>query len=245
MRIYCKKEIAELYIWLLHQSSYKNIGNAVPPLLSYIFADKVEQILQFYFWMEFSICTFIIFSSYLSVHVLQPIYYHTEYEPLSDAHLLFNNTVLIVCSTYGVKYSLYNANMFWQLRIGARRAPVALAQRHLCEELNNLETHSSAIQTGPNSAMGKRQAYESLVIQQRQLNDGNCDATLYGLLSSYSISTATRDNVAKLKSPPLVRVNDNGIIQLTNETKKFLSGNYVYTRLTNDCVVNMCPLQDQ
>ena len=93
--------------------------------------------------------------------------------------------------------------------------------------------------------MGKRQAYESLVIQQRQLNDGNCDATLYGLLSSYSISTATRDNVAKLKSPPLVRVNDNGIIQLTNETKKFLSGNYVYTRLTNDCLVNMCPLQDQ
>ena len=89
--------------------------------------------------------------------------------------------------------------------------------------------------------MGKRKAYKVLVIQQRQRNNKNCKVTLYSLLTSYSISTASIENRAKLHSPPLLDVNDKGIVQLTKETKKFIVGNYVYTRLQKDCVVNMCP----
>jgi hypothetical protein len=81
--------------------------------------------------------------------------------------------------------------------------------------------------------MGVRKAYEILVIQQRQRNDRSCKVTLYSLLTSYSISTASMNNRAKLHSPPLLDVNDKGIIQLTKETKKFIVGNYVYPRKDN------------
>lgn len=109
------------------------------------------------------------------------------------------------------------------------------------ELLSQLDDYETAIESGPNSALGKRSAYESLVIQQRQTFDGICYVTFFALITSYSFSSAKLKNKKKILAPPLLTVDVNGVITLTSHTKKFSIGEYVFTRLRKDCVVNLCP----
>ena len=106
------------------------------------------------------------------------------------------------------------------------------------EIIEYLDDEESAVESGPNSALGKRRAYENLVVQQRESYDDQCFVTLFTLLSSYSISTS---KVLKLSPPPLLIVNSDGIIALSSTSRKFMIMDIVYTRLRKDCVVNLCP----
>ena len=101
-----------------------------------------------------------------------------------------------------------------------------------------LNDEESAVESGPNSALGKRRAYECLVFQQRGSYSNQCFVTLYSLLTSYSISSS---KVAKLLCPPLLKLNSDGIILYSAASRKFMIQDYVYTRLRKDCVVNLCP----
>ena len=106
------------------------------------------------------------------------------------------------------------------------------------EVIDQLEDTASAIECGPNSAMGKRLAYEKLVIQQRDNYNGQCFVTMFSLYTSYSIG------IAKSKvypTPLLLVIDDNGIIISTLKNQKFMIMTTVYTRLRKDCVVNLCP----
>jgi hypothetical protein len=109
------------------------------------------------------------------------------------------------------------------------------------EQLNNLNDEETALESGPKSAMGKRKAYENLLVQQKQAYDGQCNFTMFNLFTSYSTRTAKSDDKKKLKQPPLLAVNDDGRIILTKNTKKFIVRETVYTRYRQDCVVNQCP----
>jgi PIF1-like helicase len=109
------------------------------------------------------------------------------------------------------------------------------------EQLNNLNDEETALESGPKSAMGKRKAYENLLVQQKQAYDGQCNFTMFNLFTSYSTRTAKSDDKKKLKPPPLLAVNDDGRIILTKNTKKFIVRETVYTRYRQDCVVNQCP----
>jgi PIF1-like helicase len=109
------------------------------------------------------------------------------------------------------------------------------------ELLNQLNEQETAVESGPNSALGKRAAYEILVIQQRERYAGQCNVTMFTVLTSYSVSSASSKEKTKLLLPPLLVVNESGIIDLTLETKKFIVRETVYTRLRKDCVVNLCP----
>ena len=106
------------------------------------------------------------------------------------------------------------------------------------EIIEYLDDEESAIECGPNSALGKRRAYESLVVQQRESYSNQCFVTLYSLFSSYSISSS---KAAKLLCPPLLILNSDGIIILSAASRKFMIKDFVYTRLRKDCVLNLCP----
>ena len=106
------------------------------------------------------------------------------------------------------------------------------------EVIDQLEDSASAIECGPNSAMGKRLAYEILVQQQRDKFNGQCNVTLFSLFTSYSVSDAKSKS---FPSPLLLVINDSGVIVSTVSNQKFMVKNLVYTRLRMDCVVNLCP----
>jgi hypothetical protein len=62
------------------------------------------------------------------------------------------------------------------------------------EQLNNLNDEETALESGPKSAMGKRKAYENLLVQQKQAYDGQCNFTMFNLFTSYSTRTAKSDD---------------------------------------------------
>ena len=107
--------------------------------------------------------------------------------------------------------------------------------------LHTLDSQALAVESGPNSALGRRRAYENLVIQQRQTNDGICNITLFNLLTSYNIRSALLKDKGILKQPSLITINDKGIVNTTKEIQKFIVGDNVYTKLRKDAVVNLCP----
>jgi DNA replication protein DnaC len=109
------------------------------------------------------------------------------------------------------------------------------------EQLNHLNDKEVAIEKGPNSATGKRKAYENLLVQQKLTNGGQCNFTMFNLFTSYRASAATTQDKSKLKSPPLLKVDDGGTIILTKNTRKFIVQDTVYTRYRRDCVINQCP----
>ena len=106
------------------------------------------------------------------------------------------------------------------------------------EIIGQLEDSDSAVECGLNSAMGKRMAYQLLVIQQRENYDGKCNITIYSLYTSYNVSVAS---TKVYPAPSLLHVDDGGIIISTLKNHKFMIQNTVYTRLRKDCVVNLCP----
>ena len=86
------------------------------------------------------------------------------------------------------------------------------------EQLSYLNDRETAIEKGPKSAMGKRRAYEDLVVQQRQSYRGQCYFTMFNLFTSYNICAATIKDKSKLLVPPLLEVDDDGIIIITEHT---------------------------
>lgn len=86
--------------------------------------------------------------------------------------------------------------------------------------LSDLEKTESAISTSPTSQMGRRSAYEKLMEQQRSISHGECNVTLFSVFTSYSIQKKTPKNVKELNSPPLLTIDDIGIIHLNEKTKK-------------------------
>jgi PIF1-like helicase len=109
------------------------------------------------------------------------------------------------------------------------------------EQLNVLNDIDIAIEKGPKSATGKRKAYESLLIQQKQTYGGQCNFTMFNLFTSYNTSAASSQDRTKLKLPPLLKVDNDGIIVLTKHTRKFVVHDTVYTRYRKDCIINQCP----
>ena len=99
----------------------------------------------------------------------------------------------------------------------------------------------SPFESGPTSTLGKRNAYEGLVFQQRSSFLGECNVTFFNLLTSYSLSSLNGKNVNKLNTPPLLKVDEFGIITKSSNNGKFLINKIIYTRLRKDCVVNICP----
>jgi DNA replication protein DnaC len=78
------------------------------------------------------------------------------------------------------------------------------------------------------------------MIQQR-LVFGECNVTIYSICTSYRIQKSLNQFNKKLDSPPLLIMDDIGIIQLNEKTKKFQVDNMIYTRLRKNSIVNVCP----
>lgn len=79
------------------------------------------------------------------------------------------------------------------------------------DELKQMNDASTAVDAGPRSAMGKRNAYASLVKQQRLTFQGDCFVTLFSLLTCYSLSKAPRiEKTVINKSPPLLLLDKHG-----------------------------------
>ena len=109
------------------------------------------------------------------------------------------------------------------------------------ECIRKLSDSDSAIESGPNSNLGRRLAYETLVYQQRKMSNGVCNVSYYSLLTSYSISLNKSQKKCDLKSPPLLVIDKYGIILKSSGTNKFKINETIYTRLRKDTVVNLCP----
>ena len=77
------------------------------------------------------------------------------------------------------------------------------------EIIGQLEDSESAVKSGPNSAMGKRMAYQLLVVHQRENYDGKCNITIYSLYTSYNVSVAS---TKVYPAPALLHIDDCGII---------------------------------
>lgn len=99
----------------------------------------------------------------------------------------------------------------------------------------------SAIESDPNSNLGRRNAYEYLALQQRTDFKGVCFVTYYSLLTSYTISVDRNKNKSMVKCPPLLTLDKYGIIMNSVGTNKFIINGTIYTRLRKDTVVNLCP----
>jgi hypothetical protein len=78
------------------------------------------------------------------------------------------------------------------------------------------------------------------MVQQRLLF-GECNVTIYSLCTSYRIQKSSNKLKRKLDSPPLLTMDDFGIIQLSDKTKKFQVNDMIYTRLRKNTIVNVCP----
>ena len=109
------------------------------------------------------------------------------------------------------------------------------------EYIRKLADTDSAIESGPNSNLGRRRAYEILACQQRINYDGICNVTYYSLLTSYTISIDKTKNKSNVKGPPLLVLDKYGIIVNSSGTNKFIVDRALYTRLRKDTVVNLCP----
>ena len=109
------------------------------------------------------------------------------------------------------------------------------------ECIRKLSDSDSAIESGPNSNLGRRLAYETLVYQQRKMSNGVCNVSYYSLLTSYSISHDMSQKKSNLKSPPLLVIDKYEIILNSSGTNEFIINETIYTRLRKDTVVNLCP----
>lgn len=89
--------------------------------------------------------------------------------------------------------------------------------------------------------MGRRSAYEKLMQQQRSISHGQCNVTLFSVFTSYSIQKKTSKNGKELNSPPLLTIDDVGIVNFNEKTKKFQVDDIIYTRLRKNTIVNVCP----
>lgn len=107
--------------------------------------------------------------------------------------------------------------------------------------LSNLKKSDSAISNSPTSQMGRRSAYQNLMVQQRSVF-GQCNVTIYSVCTSYRIQKAPQNNLKKiLDSPPLLTMDNVGIIHLNEKTKKFQVNDIIYIRLRKNTIVNVCP----
>jgi hypothetical protein len=109
------------------------------------------------------------------------------------------------------------------------------------DELLQLDASSTAIDSGPSSHIGKRNAYGALVQQQRSNFSGECHVTLFSLLTCYNIAKAKSEQKIQLLQPPLLIMDRNGVIESSVENNKFQIGDIVFTRMHKLCVVNLCP----
>ena len=89
------------------------------------------------------------------------------------------------------------------------------------ECIRKLADTDSAIESGPNSNLGRRCAYEILVCQQRTTYNGVCNVSYYSLLTSYSISVENSNKNSNLKCPPLLVLDKYGIILNSSESNNF------------------------
>ena len=113
--------------------------------------------------------------------------------------------------------------------------------RSLKTRPRKLADTDSAIESGHNSNLGRRNAYESLAFQQRMNFEGVCFVTYYSLLTFYTISVDRNKNKSKVKCPPLLTLDKYGIIMNSVGTNKFIINGTICTRLRKDTVVNLCP----
>ena len=77
--------------------------------------------------------------------------------------------------------------------------------------------------------------------QQRENYNGQCNVTLFSLLTCYSLTSKTSSTKPISSQPPLIIVNEHGIILDSEDVHKFQLGNTVYTRYKKECVVNLRP----
>ena len=99
------------------------------------------------------------------------------------------------------------------------------------EQLSFLNDRETATEKGPKSAMDKRKAYENLLVQQKESYGGQCNFTMFNLFTSYSANVATAKDKSKCRTPPLLKVDEDGIINLTKHTKKFIVRDTVFYKI--------------
>ena len=115
-------------------------------------------------------------------------------------------------------------------------------------------------QLSTQSQLGRRDAYAKLVKQQRALtgDDGadQCNISFHAMLTHYTVCTEARSNthkrtgpstLGKLKEPPLIRLLDDGEINLDvalgelPHLKKFIIDKLVFTKRRHPAVIGLCP----
>lgn len=128
--------------------------------------------------------------------------------------------------------------------------------------LHNLDDIETAEAEGLSSNMGRRNAYNALMLQQRQ-DHGTCYITFFCLLTYNSLKKAPTEKSKRSKAPLLMTLNSTGtheinyikyhkhiiillfqiiiIGEIQNAPQKFQVGEIVYGRYRRPIVVNMSP----
>jgi hypothetical protein len=110
------------------------------------------------------------------------------------------------------------------------------------EILNTMDEDEEPIKNGINSNVGKRNAYEKLVVSQRNTYEGKCNITFFSLIANYrmhdfNIKTKSHQSI---EGPPLLIIDEYG--NVTNkDAKVFKVENIIYRRRKLNAVVNLVP----
>jgi len=77
------------------------------------------------------------------------------------------------------------------------------------DTLNSMEANETAIEKGLQSQIGKRNAYQLLVNDQRANNNGYCEITYFAMLTHYRLSKILnrKSQVKALSSNQLILLN--------------------------------------
>jgi hypothetical protein len=109
-------------------------------------------------------------------------------------------------------------------------------------ELDQLDPQMTAELKGPNSSIGRREAYQCFVKQQHQLARGDgprrCFVSLFSLYSSYSVKMKGENDKSRIRPPPLLEIDDRGFII---NPVRFLVGSYIFAVRRQKAIVNMSP----
>jgi hypothetical protein len=102
--------------------------------------------------------------------------------------------------------------------------------------LQEMDDEDCVFQRGAGTQLGRRQAYQCFVEQQRN-KYGACHVTFYLLLTYFSLNiSATKKRHSE---PPLLLIDEKG--EITTEIQKFQIGDTRYVRKATAVVVNLSP----
>jgi len=112
-----------------------------------------------------------------------------------------------------------------------------------------MDDNDIAIEKGLNSQIGRRRAYQTLINQQRENNNGECEITFFAMLTHYRLSDTEKrkSTVRQLLPNELLKIdNQTGLMFEPTDSsfqfaKCFRVGNIIFTYMSKSTIVHLSP----